>query len=232
MTHQEPEPIFSLYPGNPDSGNGFVLRHFSHISVAFSLVFALATVGSVAPAAGQRTAFVNVGGTVPAGEWASYHRVGLNLAGTFDVAVHEHLAIGARLGWHRVALDDEAMLEQAGFPDYGYSLKGGTSTLLSALATARLSATLGPGRIYGIAGGGYMIRASDDLTVAAPGGSVQLEGGSQGGAAVHAGAGFLAPVDGIGGFGEVSYTVAYTSGEPTAAVAIRIGIAVPISEAR
>jgi hypothetical protein len=183
-----------------------------------------------APAAAQTTVLVNSGVTLPSGDLGDYQNTGLHLTGTMDFGVADYLALGFRIGGHWLPLDDLALLRDAGFPEFGYAIKGGTGMLILALGTARASTGLGMGRLYAMGGAGYMIRASNDLTIDTPGGSVDLEGGSEGAPAVQLGAGYRIPVREIGGFVEIATTVGFTDPELTTATSLRLGLAVPLDQ--
>lgn len=192
------------------------------------LVLSLLALVGVAPAPAQTTLFINSGLTVPGGDMGRYHVAGLNFSASVDFPVHRHVALGGRIGYHRLPLDDAAMIEDAGYPAIGYSIQGGTGTLLSALGTARAFTAAGPGEVYGIGGAGLVIRASDELTFYTPGGTVDFSSGSESAWGLYAGAGFRAPTEGVAGFAEIGYMVVFTANESTAALPVRLGLAIPV----
>jgi hypothetical protein len=186
-----------------------------------------AALAAAQPAAAQATFLINSGVTIPSGDLGKYQTTGLHLTGTIDFGIADHLAVGFRLGGHWLPLDDTALLEDAGFPEFGYAVQGGTGVVIVALGTVRAFMPLGSGQLYGIGGAGYMIRANNDLTIDTPGGAVDLEGGSETGPGIQLGAGYRIPVHETAGFVEVATTVGFTD-PVTTATSVRLGLAVPV----
>ena len=197
-------------------------RRTGALLAALGLALALAALAP-APAAAQLSVYVNAGATMPTGDYGEYHTLSGNGAVAFDVTLSEHLAVGARVGYHRAGLDGEAILEELGLDGLPLLAEGGASQLF-VMPVVRVFQRVENAEFYAIGGVGYARVVEDDVVVYGRDTSERFPGSQSEAVAAQLALGARLPAGPFSIFGELGYLAAF-SDPVTTAMPLRIGVA-------
>lgn len=189
-----------------------------------AMVLGLALAGlAPAPALAQLTVSLNTGATLPTGDYADYHSLSYNGAATVDIVVSEHIAVGARVDYHRAGLDGGTLLRELGFGGLPLAVEGGASQLF-VMPVARLFQRVDNAEFYAIGGVGWARATEEDVVIFGRGTSERFPGRETDVVGTQLAIGARLPGGPFSIFGEVGYVAAFTD-PVTTALPLRIGLA-------
>lgn len=182
-------------------------------------------------AAAQLHISINTGVTLPSEDSTTFYTAGFNVSSLIDYQIGRYIAVGGRVGWHRLPLDEAALLRSLREARIGgvseiSNGEGTASNTLSAMGTVRL---IGPisaiGSFYALGGVGQVFTSSEEVRVPVTGGTYIIRADTTSALGVQVGGGVFLGEGPTYASIEVGYMTVYREGlSATALLPIRIGV--------
>lgn len=173
--------------------------------------------------------YLNTGFSVPSSpeEFSDYWKMGFSLGAGIGYPLSPIMLMQGSLDYSRFPFDDDRFLRDSGYSGYGFSISGGSATIITVSADLKARPSGGTSSIvpYVVGGFSYFRLATSNMTISYQGQSQTLDGESDDALGLAFGAGIeyaIGPKMSL--FAEGRYGVGFTEGESTQHFPVKLGI--------